>query len=160
MIQKIKNNQQDYQGFLFIITLGVALVAVFLLMLSLGYVFNSKRVKNNYDECKITSLNAENNLIEYTCKNDLKIIDDLNNITKDDWSEIKETFHCKYTGHDAIFECDNNIKIKKRRISLMEWNTFRDENHCRLVKIDDTASENKYYWSCDNNINISNDFYK
>jgi hypothetical protein len=67
MIQKIKNNQQDYEGFLFIITLGVALVAIFLLMLSLDYVFNSKRVKNNYDECKITSLNAENNLIEYTC---------------------------------------------------------------------------------------------
>lgn len=31
MIQKIKNNQQDYEGFLFIITLGVALVAIFLL---------------------------------------------------------------------------------------------------------------------------------
>ena len=117
---------------------------------------------NEPDETEIQCemINSENNIVEMICKDDLKIIKKVNNLTYKEWEQFKEKFNCKYTGHNGEFKCDNNIQIKRNRISSIEWRIYRDENNCRLVKIDETVSENQNEWSCDNNINISNDFYK
>lgn len=119
--------------------------------------------KNEPDETEIKCemINSENNLVEMICKDDLKIIKKSRDLSSDEWTQFREKFNCKYTGHDSEFKCDNNIKINRIIDTYSyEWTTFKNDNHCRLVKIDETVSENKYYWQCDNNINISNDFYK
>ncbi|MBI0007004.1 hypothetical protein H3S74_12265 [Gilliamella sp. W8126] len=119
---------------------------------------NGKNKQNETIQCEM--INSENNNVEMICKDDLKIIKKVNNLNYEEWEQFKEKFNCKYTGHNGEFKCDNNIQIKRNRISSIEWSTYRDENHCRLVKIDETVSENQNEWSCDNNINISNNFYK
>ena len=99
------------------------------ILLGMGGIFYSILIimslsdsKPDYGQCKMTDF--VNNKFEFTCKNDLKIIKNFNDLT------------------------------------FGEWNTFRDKNHCRLVKIDKTVSKNKNNWSCDNNLNINNDFYE
>lgn len=136
--------------------LSLCAIAVLIFML-LIYSLNSSDEQN---ETKCEMINSESNNVEMICKDDLKIIKKVNNLSYEEWKQFKEKFNCKYTGHDSEFKCDNNIQIKRHRISSIEWSTYRDENHCRLVKIDETVSENQNEWSCDNNINISNNFYK
>lgn len=136
--------------------LSLCAIAVLIFML-LIYSLNSSDEQN---ETKCEMINSENNNVEMICKDDLKIIKKVNNLTYEEWEQFKGKFNCKYTGHDGEFKCDNNIQIRRNRISFIEWRIYRDENHCRLVKIDETVSENQNEWSCDNNINISNNFYK
>ena len=80
-------------------------------------------------------------------------------------SPITDDRQCEMTdivNNKIEFTCKNDLKIIKKEtdITYGEWITFRDKNHCRLVKIDETVSENQNHWLCDNNININNDFYK
>ena len=75
-------------------------------------------IRTDYSQCEMTDI--VNNKIEFTCKDDLKIIKKVTDLTYD------------------------------------EWNTLRDKNHCRLVKIDETVSENQNQWLCDKNITIYN----
>lgn len=112
----------------------------------------------NINECEMS--NFKNNNVEMTCKDDLKIIKKFNDLRYEEWDQFKEKFNCQYTGHEGEFKCDNNIQVKRSDIFLSEWYTFRNENHCRLVEIDKTVRENQNHWSCDNNININNNFYK
>lgn len=118
--------------------------------------------KNEPDETEIKCemINSENNIVEMICKDYLKIIKKVNNLSYEEWKQFKEKFNCKYTGNNGEFKCDNNIQIKRNFISSIEWRIYRDKNHCRLIKIDETVSKNKNNWSCDNNLNISNDFYE
>lgn len=112
-------------------------------------------------EIQCEMINSENNNVEMICKDDLKIIKKVNNLTYEEWNQFREKFNCKYTGHESEFKCDNNIKINRIiNTYSKEWITFKNDNHCRLVKIDETVSENQNYWSCDNNMNINNNFYK
>lgn len=112
----------------------------------------------NINECEMS--NFKNNNVEMICKDDLKIIKKFNDLKYEEWDQFKEKFNCQYTGYEGEFKCDNNIQVKRSDIFLSEWYTFRNENHCRLVEIDKTVRENQNHWSCDNNINISNNFYK
>lgn len=106
-----------YMQLLAVILLGIGGIFYFILI-----IMGLSDSKPDYEQCKMTDF--VNNKFEFTCKNDLKIIKNFNNLTSE------------------------------------EWNTFRDKNNCRLVKIDKTVSKNKNNWSCDNNLNISNDFYE
>lgn len=149
-----KENMYEYNAMIMVIL--VLLISTILGFL-LNYLISLTEFKINYDKCKITNVNTKNNTLEYACEGDLKIIQD---IQQDDWDRIKKTFHCKYTGYDTMFKCDNDIQIKRPKVYLTEWYTFKDENHCKLIKIDKTVKENKNNWLCDNNINIYNDLYK
>ena len=77
-------------------------------------------------------------------------------------STITDDRQCEMTdivNNKIEFTCKNDLKIIKKEtdITYGEWITFRDKNHCRLVKIDETVSENQNQWLCDKNITIYND---
>lgn len=119
---KIKNHD-FYMTFLHIIVAGLGLLLIIILfVVNFQVAYSQWDSKPDYRQCEMTDF--VNNKIEFTCKNDLKIIRNFNDFTSGDWS------------------------------------IFRDKNNCRLVKIDETVSKNQNQWLCDNNINISNDFYK
>ena len=77
-------------------------------------------------------------------------------------STITDDRQCEMTdivNNKIEFTCKNDLKIIKKEtdITYGEWITFRDKNNCRLVKIDETVSENQNQWLCDKNITIYND---
>ena len=81
---------------------------------------------------------------------------DINECEITDW---RENNLVEMTCKDGDID-DIKLMTKAKYLTNNNWSTFRDKNHCRLVKIDKTVSKNKNNWSCDNNLNISNDFYK
>ena len=135
------------------------IVIVFLFFFFIALLLNTF-INSNINEYECEMSNFKNNIVEMTCKDDLKIIKKFNDLRYEEWEQFKEKFNCKYVGHGGEFKCDNNIQVKRSDVFLSEWYTFRDENHCKLVEIDKTVRENQNHWSCDNNINISNNFYK
>lgn len=121
MNQKIESNQNEYDAFLFILVVGgILLILMLLFCLFLSCVENSEKIEINYNECEITNVNAENNVIEYACKNDLKIMRKLSDITTnyDEWGKLKETLNCRLVKINATVNrnqsewlCDKNISI-------------------------------------------------
>ena len=148
--QKMKNLINEIKEVWLQLSLCAIAVLIFMLLIN--------SLNSSDEQCEMS--NFKNNIVEMTCKDDLKIIKKFNDLRYEEWEQFKEKFNCKYVGHGGEFKCDNNIQVKRSDVFLSEWYTFRDENHCKLVEINKTVRDDQNHWLCDNNININNNFYK
>ena len=60
------------------------------------------------------------------------------------------------------YECkieSNWTTVIYDKLDSQHWEKFKTKNNCQLIKINLTV-KNKNHWSCNNNININNNFYK